>query len=73
MEKQLSAQRSMQQKDSLKFYDSVIAYIDKWFDFPSENVMMKLKLIGQQEELSFTDLEQVVALEMTESDYGPTL
>ena len=73
MEKQLSAQRSMQQKDSLKFYDSVIAYIDKWFDFPSENVMMKLKLIGQQEELSFTDLEQVVAIEMTESDYGPTL
>lgn len=52
----------------LKFYDSVIAYIDKWFDFSSENVMMKLKPIGLHKELSFTDLEQVVvALKMTET------
>ncbi|KAF0032178.1 hypothetical protein F2P81_014468 [Scophthalmus maximus] len=68
MDKQLSAKRSKQQKDFLKFYDSVIAYIDKWFDFSSENVMMKLKMISLHEDLSFTDLEQVVvALKMTET------
>ena len=38
----------------MNFYDSVIAYIDKWFDFSPENEMVKLKL-------SFTDLEHVVA------------
>ena len=43
-------------------------YIDKWFDFSSENVMVKLKPIGLYEELSFTDLEQVVAaLKMAEA------
>lgn len=69
MDKQVSAaQRSKQKNDFLKFYDSVIAYIDKWFDFSSENVMMKLKPIGLHKELSFTDLEQVVvALKMTET------
>lgn len=50
----------------MKFYDTVITYIDKWFDFSPENVMVKL--IGLYEELSFTDLEQVVvALKMTET------
>ncbi|XP_056142920.1 dyslexia-associated protein KIAA0319 [Lampris incognitus] len=48
--------------------DSVIACIEKWFDFSSENVMMKLKSIGLHEALSFTDLEQVVAaLKMTDT------
>lgn len=69
MNKQVLAQRSKQQKDFLKLYDSVIAYIDKWFDFSSENMMMKLKPISLHEELSFTDLEQVVvALKMTETE-----
>ncbi|KAK0151548.1 hypothetical protein N1851_007153 [Merluccius polli] len=58
----------MQQQDFVKFYDSVIAYVDKWFDFSPENVMVKLKPIGLYEELSFTDLEQMVAaLKMTET------
>ncbi|ROI15899.1 hypothetical protein DPX16_3800 [Anabarilius grahami] len=69
MNKQVLPQRSKQQKDFLKLYDSVIAYIDKWFDFSSENMMMKLKLISLHEELSFTDLEQVaVFLKMTETE-----
>ena len=43
---------------------ALIAYIDKWFDLSPENVMVKL--IGLYEELSFTDLVQVVAaLKMT--------
>lgn len=58
----------------MKFYNTVITYIDKWFDFSPENVTLKLKPIGLYEELSFTDLEQVVvALKMTDSQYGPTL
>ncbi|XP_078282406.1 uncharacterized protein LOC144608476 [Rhinoraja longicauda] len=68
MDKQVPAQRSTQQQDFEKFYDSVITDIDKWFDFSPENVMMKLKPIGLYEELSFTDLDQVVAaLKMTET------
>ena len=67
MDKQLPAQKSKQQEDFLKFYDSVIAYIDKWFDFSQENVMVKQKPIGLFEELSFTDLEHAVAaLKLTE-------
>ncbi|XP_078257165.1 uncharacterized protein LOC144594484 [Rhinoraja longicauda] len=68
MDKQVPAQKTKQQQDFVKFYDFVITYIDKWFDFSPENVMMKLKPIGLYEELSFTDLEQVVAaLKMTET------
>ncbi|XP_059821929.1 gamma-crystallin S-1-like [Hypanus sabinus] len=67
-DKQVLAQRSKQQQDFVKFYDSAITYIDKWFDFSPENVMMKLKPISLYEELSFTHLEQVVAaLKMTET------
>ncbi|KAK0135426.1 hypothetical protein N1851_028718 [Merluccius polli] len=61
MEKQLPAQRSKIQEDFLKFYDSVITYISKWFDFSSDNVMVQLKPIGLYDELSFPDLEQMVA------------
>ncbi|CAL8275333.1 unnamed protein product [Arctogadus glacialis] len=61
MEKQLPAQRSKMQQDFVKFYDSVIAYISKWFDFSSDNVMVKLKPIGLYDEFSFPDLEQMVA------------
>lgn len=68
MDKQVSEQKSKQQEDFVKFCDSVIAYIDKWFDFSQENVMVKLKPIGLYEELSFTDLEHVVAaLKLTET------
>lgn len=38
----------------MKFYD----YIDKWFHFSSENVIVKLKPMDLYEELSFTDQEQ---------------
>ncbi len=58
MDKQVPAQTSKQQQDFLKFYDSVIAYIDRWFDLSPENVMVKLKPIRLYEELSFTHLEQ---------------
>ena len=47
MEKQLPAQRSKIQQDFVKLYDS--------------NVMVKLKPIGLYDELSFPDLEQMVA------------
>ncbi len=68
MDKQVPAQTSKQQQDSVKFYDSVIAYIDRWFDSSPENVMVKLKPAGLYEELSFIHLEQVVtALKMTET------
>ncbi|KAM3620103.1 uncharacterized protein V6R79_018367 [Siganus canaliculatus] len=68
MDKQVPAQKSQQQEDFLKFYDSVIAYIDKWFDFSHENVMVKLQPIGLHEKLSFTDLDHVVAaLKLTET------
>ena len=59
--KQLPAQKTKLQQDFNRFYDSVIAYIGKWFDFSSENVMVQLKPIGLYNELSFTDLEKVVA------------
>ena len=57
----MPAQRSKIQQDFVKFYDSVIAYISKWFDFSSDNVMVKLTPIGLYDELSFPDLEQMVA------------
>lgn len=61
MDKQLPAKRSKIQQDFEMFYDSVIAYIGKWFDFLSDNVMVWLKPIGLYDELSFPDLEQMVA------------
>lgn len=61
MDKQLPAQQSTLQEDFQRFYDSVIAYIDKWFDFSPENVMMQLKPIGLYDVLSFADLKKVVA------------
>ena len=73
MDKQLPAQKSKQQEDFLKFYDSVIAYIDKWFDFSQENVMVKLKPLGLYEELSFTGAHGGCPQTDRDSQYGPTL
>lgn len=61
IDKQLPEQRSKLQEDFLMFYDSVITYISRWFDFSSENVMVQLKPVGLYDELSFSDLEQMVA------------
>lgn len=61
MDKLLPEQRSKLQQDFVMFYDSVIAYINKSFDFSPENVLVQLKPIGLCDELSFPDLEQMVA------------
>uniref|UniRef100_H3AQE5 HAT C-terminal dimerisation domain-containing protein n=1 Tax=Latimeria chalumnae TaxID=7897 RepID=H3AQE5_LATCH len=59
MGKLLPEQKVKIKKDFFMFYDSVLLYIDNWFDFSSDNVMMKLKPIGLYEKLSFSDLENV--------------
>lgn len=61
MDKWLPAQQSKLQEDIQKFYDSVIAYIAKWFDFSPENVMVQRKPIDLYDALSFADLKKVVA------------
>lgn len=67
MNKEVPGFRSKQQQDFLKFYDSVIAYTNKWFDFSTANVAVKLKPIGLYEDLSLNDLETVTAaLKMAE-------
>ncbi|XP_064419165.1 choline O-acetyltransferase [Latimeria chalumnae] len=68
MGKLLPEQKVKLKKDFITFYDSVLLYIDNWFDFSSDNVMMKLKPIGLYEKLSFSDLENVMeALKMNET------
>uniref|UniRef100_H3AAR8 HAT C-terminal dimerisation domain-containing protein n=1 Tax=Latimeria chalumnae TaxID=7897 RepID=H3AAR8_LATCH len=68
MGKLLPEQKVKLKKDFITFYDSVLLYIDNWFDFSSDNVMMKLKPIGLYEKLSFSDIENVTeALKMNET------
>jgi len=66
MEKMQPTDKAKVKEDFIGFYNSVIAYIDKWYDLSSDNVMMKLKPIGLFEKLTFSDLEEVaVALKLT--------
>lgn len=68
MEKVPGGQKSKIKDDFETFYDSAVQYIDKWFDFSPDNVMVQLKPIGLYDELSFPDLEKMVpALKLSDT------
>lgn len=68
MEKLLPSEKDKLNVDFIKFYTTVIAYNDRWFDFSTDNVMMKLRPIGLFETLRFSDLEEVTAaLKLTDT------
>ena len=62
MKKQSPEQISNQKQEFEKFYSQSISYIEKWFDFSCENVLINLRPIGLYDKLSFDDLERVVNL-----------
>lgn len=67
MEK-VPGQKTKIKDDFTAFYDSTVQYIDKWFDFSCENVMVQLRPIGLYDELTFTELEKMVpALKLGDS------